>query len=108
DNDNGVQFSADLISLMNGGKKRPKIAYVAWNGDGKAIVSFGETLKTSTDNSTEFTFEQLETETMPGGEDDYFYRAQIDREIRYAYLRFQLTSHSADGNSTLNTVPHVP
>jgi hypothetical protein len=108
DNDNGAEFSADLIALFNGGKKRPKLAYVAWNGDGSATVSFGQKLKTSTAAGAQFTFQVLETETMPDGEDDYFYRATIDREIRYAYLRFQLNSHSSTGNSALGSIPARP
>jgi hypothetical protein len=29
-------------------------------------------------------------------------------EIKQAYVRFQLDSHSADGNLNLNDPPHVP
>jgi hypothetical protein len=108
DNDNGSEYSADLITIMNAGKKRPKLAYIAWNGDGNAAVSIGATLKTTTSTGDDFSFEAIETETMPGGEDDYFYRAQIDKEMRNLFARFQLASHSSTGTLALNTIPHVP
>jgi hypothetical protein len=108
-NDNGTEYSADLIALLNGGKKRPSLPYIAWNGDGAATIAVGKTLKTTLTAGTDFNFQALDTETMPGGEDDYFFRATLpEPEIRNVYVRIQLTSHSADGNLDLNSPPHVP
>jgi hypothetical protein len=107
-NDNGVEYSADCIALLNPGPDRPSFPYIAWYGDQKVTVSIGRTLKTAL-TAGSFTFEPLIGSLMPGGDNDYFYQAKLTTtELRNTFIRFQLDSHSADGNLALNSPAHIP
>lgn len=104
--DAGAEFSADYISLLNAGEDRKTIPQVEWYGDGNVVVSVGQKL-----NLAVADYEVLTTEASAAGEgaDDYHYVAKLTKpEIIKAYLRFQLTSHSADGSLALNTAVHLP
>lgn len=112
--DVGTQYDADLILLVNGGTQRPSVPFIDWYGDGKVNISVGKTLSTSLAAGAQFAFEALTPTDNPasavqGSEDDFRFRAELTRpEIQHIYVRFQLASHSADGNLNLNNPPHVP
>lgn len=112
--DAGNQYSADLILLVNGGTMRPSVPFIDFYGDGNIDVSVGKTLSTSLAAGSQFAFEQLTPSDNPaqvvqGSENDFLYRAYLTTpEIQHVFVRFQLNSHSADGNLSLNTPPHVP
>lgn len=111
--DLGNQYTADLILLVNGGTQRPSVPFIDWYGDGQIVVSKGRTLSTSLAGG-EFAFEPVTpldnpAQTVQGSENDFLYRAYFsDPEVQHTYMRFQLTSHSADGNLDLNSPPHIP
>jgi hypothetical protein len=113
-NDAGTEYSADAIFLLNAGPDRISVPEIRWYGDQKAIVSRGLKLKSSVATGAEFAFEQITPASggleVDGGQDDFQYKtsASSSEPIKHAYLRFQLTSHSADGNLNLNDPPHVP
>ena len=49
------------------------------------------------------------SDPVVGSENDFRFRVSlVPPEVQRLYLRFQLTSHSADGNLDLNSPPHVP
>lgn len=112
--DAGTQYSADLILLVNGGTNRPSVPFIDWYGDSKINVSKGQTLSTSLASNAQFPFEDVTPASNPaqvvqGSENDFLYRAYFDiPEVQHCYMRFQLTSHSADGNLNLNSPPHIP
>lgn len=112
--DVGNQYAADLILLVNGGRQRVSVPWIDWYGDSKINVSSGQTLSSSLAAGAQFAFEQLTPPDNPamavqGSEDDFLYRAEFTiPEVQHKYMRFQLTSHSADGNLNLNNPPHVP
>lgn len=112
--DVGNQYSADLILLVNGGTQRSSVPFIDWYGDGQVDVSSGQTLSTSLTAGSQFAFEQLTPPDNPaqvvqGSENDFLFRAYFTTpEVQHKYVRFQLTSHSADGNLNLNNPVHVP
>lgn len=113
-NDAGTEYDADLILLVNGGTNRPSVPFIDWYGDSEVDVSLGSTLSTSLASGSQFAFQELTPSDNPaqavqGSENDFLYRAYLQPpEIQHAYIRFQLTSHSADGNLSLNSPPHIP
>jgi hypothetical protein len=111
--DAGNPFTADAIGLVNCGPERPSVPYFDWYGDANVDIAIGKTLKTDL-GTDQFIFEELTPPDNPGNvvqgyEDDFRFRAVLPSpELHHTYLRFQLTSHSADGDLTLNSPPHVP
>lgn len=112
--DVGNQYASDLILLINGGTQRPSVPFVDWYGDANVNVSVGKTLSTSLAPGAQFVFEPLTppdnaAQAVQGSENDFLFRAYLTTpEIQHIYVRFQLTSHSADGNLNMNSPPHVP
>ncbi|TAL45056.1 MAG: hypothetical protein EPN91_03175 [Salinibacterium sp.] len=108
-NDAGNEFTADGIMLINAGPNRVDVPWIDYYGDQLVNVSIGHTLNTAIAD-----FESLSTsitgnEIVQGAEDSFLYRVHLNQpEIVKKYLRFQLTSHSADGDMTLNNPPHCP
>lgn len=113
-NDAGTEYTTDLILLINAGTQRPSVPFIDWYGDGQIDVSVGKTLSTSLASGSQFAFEQVTPSDNPaqavqGAENDFLFRAYFATpEVQHEYIRFQLTSHSADGNLNLNSPPHVP
>lgn len=115
-NDAGNEFTADAISLINPGPNRPSVQFVDWYGDANLQVSIGKqlacTLGVPTDD--QINFEDLTTSDDPGTvvqgyEKSFRFRAYIqDSEMIHTFFRFQLTSHSVDGDLTLSSPPHLP
>src|SRR5262249_52992963 len=87
---------------------------VDFYGDSQIILTVGKTLQTSLAPGSQWTFEPPNedadvAEVPQGYEQDFRYRVKlVPPEIHHVYVRFQLTSHSADGNLDLNSPPHVP
>lgn len=112
--DAGSQYSADLIVLLNGGPNRPSVPFVDYHGDSQIKMTVGRTLQTSLAGGAQFTFDPPSADadvsiSVPGSENDFLYRIfLIPPEVQHLYVRFQLTSHSSDGNLNLNAPPHVP
>lgn len=107
--DSGTEMDSEDITVLNGGTNRLSIPFIEWIGDGRVVVAVGNTLSTSDDSASEFYFETLTTETFPDGEDDNHWRAQITNpEMKWKFIKFTLSSHSADGSLALNTIPGCP
>jgi hypothetical protein len=107
--DSTTEFDSEDITVLNGGTNRLSIPFIEWIGDGRVTVSVGNTLSTSDDSTSQFYFETLVTESFPDGADDNHWRAQITNpEMKWKFLKFALTSHSADGSLALNTIPGCP
>ena len=103
--DNGTQFSADYIALVNFGNQRPGLEEVEFQGDQNTTISYLTELNRSL---TDFPAAGI-TEVVPGWDTSYLYRTMnLLPEVKTAYVRFQLTSHSSDGNTALGSTPHVP
>lgn len=108
-NDAGTEYDADAIGLPNVGSVRVDIPYLDWYGDQNVTVSVCQNLKASTATAAEFGFTPIKGEVAPSFDNMYRFRAKLDiPEATKLYVRFQLTSHSADGDLSLSTIPHVP
>lgn len=112
--DAGAQYTADLILLANGGPDRPNIPFIDFYGDSEITITVGRNLQTSLAPGAQWGFEPPSPDAdvptaVPGSEQDFLYRVNlIPPEVQRLYLRFQLTSHSGDGNLLLNSPPHLP
>jgi hypothetical protein len=112
--DVGNQYTADLILLSNAGTMRPSVPFIDWYGDANVSVSVGRTLQTTTTTGTQFSFDPITSDinpaqSVPGAENDFLYRFYFTvPEMQHMYMRFQLTSHSADGTLALSSPPHCP
>lgn len=112
--DVGNQFTADGILLINGGTNRPDVPIIDFHGDQNIILTVGRNLQTSLATGAKFGFSPPSEDTdqpiaVPGSPEDFLYRVfLVPPEVQYLYLRFQLTSHSANGNLNLNSPPHLP
>lgn len=113
-NDAGTEFTADLILLVNGGPNRPSVPFIDYYGDSLVKISVGRNLQTSLAAGAQWGFDPPSADAdvaqaVPGAEQDYLYRVNlVPPEVQRLYVRFQLTSHSADGTLALNSPPHVP
>lgn len=117
-NDAGTEYTSDAIFLVNSGALRIDIPTIDWYGDGNVTVSIGRTLKSNLNANSAFNFVPVTpqsdvAELVQGQEDNFLYRAQLSpavesNDMLKTYIRFQLTSHSADGSLALNSPPHVP
>lgn len=109
-NDSGTEYDADAILLANSGPNRTDVPYLDFYGDQNIKISIGQTLDKDSNS-----FEQLSAgddmpQIVPGAEGDSLGRVFLDvPELHnHTYIRFQLTSHSADGDLTPSAIPHVP
>ena len=112
--DAGSNYTADLILLINGGPDRPNVPFVDYYGDSLINVTLGRNFQTSLAPGAQYGFEPPnadadESESVQGSEQDFLYRVKLTpSEVQRLYVRFQLTSHPADGNLFLNSPPHIP
>lgn len=108
-NDGGTEFTSDAIGLLNAGSDRVDVPFIDWQGDQNLTVSLGQNLKTSTAANAQFGFTPLTGTAVETYENMFRFRVDLGSpEVTKAYIRFQLTSHSADGTLALNTIPHCP
>lgn len=108
-NDGGTEFTSDAIGLLNAGENRIDVPRLDLYGDANTVVSIGQNLKTSTSASAQFGFTPIKGEAVPTYDNMFRFKYDLGTpEVTKAYLRFQLTSHSADGTLALNTIPHCP
>lgn len=112
--DIGSQYTGDMILLINGGPNRPNVPFVDYYGDENLKITLGRNLSSSIAPGAQWGFDPPnedadEAEAVQGAEQDFLYRVKlVPPEVQRLYVRFQLTSHSADGTLALNSPPHVP
>ncbi len=112
--DVGNQYTADLILLINGGPNRPNVPFVDYYGDQNIKITLGRNLSSSIAAGAQWGFSPPNSDAnvsqaVPGAEQDFLYRiALVPPEVQRLYVRFQLTSHSVDGNLNWNSPIHVP
>jgi hypothetical protein len=110
-NDAGTEFTADYIGLVNGGPKRPSLEEIQWYGDSNVTVSTGRKLNSTIDSSPAAATDMQNLADAPrvvDAADSLFAVNNKNSTINHLYIRFQLTSHSVDGNLNLNDPPHLP
>jgi hypothetical protein len=112
--DVGNQYTADLILLLNGGPNRPDAPFFDYYGDQNVQVTVGRNLSSSIAPGAQWGFDPPNSDAnvaqaVPGAEQDFLFRVfLVPPEVQRLYVRFQLASHSADGNLNLNNPIHVP
>lgn len=93
DTDAGFSYSADYITVFNGGPSQPAIGGLEWFGDGLIRITYSPDLR--------LTLNDLDTlNSLPVIDVDRrisLWRVQIEEAMQYFYLRIQLDSHPADG-----------
>jgi hypothetical protein len=111
-NDAGTEFTADYIGLANGGPSRPALPEIQWFGDQNVILSLGRKLNSTVDTAGPNDLVPLVASAgaarVVDAKDFLFAADNKDSTINHLYIRFQLTSHSADGNLNQSDPPHVP
>jgi len=107
--DAGSQYDADAIMLVNAGPDRPGLPFIDFYGDPLLTISIGRTLQTDLSSFENLSPDSSGPQSVQGEEGDTW-RAynRTPQLINHQYFRFQLTSHSADGNLQLNSPPHLP
>lgn len=111
-NDAGTEFTADYIGLANGGPSRPALPEIQWFGDQNVILSVGRKLNSTVDaggaNDLVPLIASAGAARVVDAKDFLFAADNKDSTVNHLYVRFQLTSHSADGNLNQNDPPHIP
>jgi hypothetical protein len=109
-NDAGTEFSADAVYPINAGPNRPSVPEFRIYGDSLVTLSIANRLDASLNSTGTTAFSQMKQEAVAGedGNSYYLYKRADGTKLNKGYLRIQLTSHSADGDLTLNDPPHVP
>lgn len=108
-NDAGTEFTADYIALANGGPRRPSLDEIQWHGDSNVIISSGRKLNSTIDAGLDTDMQPLASAPRTvDAADSLFAVNNKNSTVNHLYVRFQLTSHSADGNLNLNDPPHLP
>lgn len=109
-NDNGVEFDADYIQLLYLGPEKLSMSSLEFQGDGFIQMSWLNRLDKGTSD-----MELLTSAVRRGNEPNFIYNGNIKHtEARNAFVRYQLTSHSADAPKTflngfgMNDPPHMP
>lgn len=112
--DVGNQFTGDLILLINAGQMRPNVPHLDYYGDQNIKITLGRNLSSSLAVGAQWGFDPPNSDAnvssaVQGAEQDFLYRVPlVPSEVQRLYIRFQLTSHSADGSLALNSPVHVP
>lgn len=109
-NDDGVEYDAEMILLVNAGPERPSAKFLEWYGDGNLEVSVAQKLDSLMQDFIDLTGTR---ELVQGGEHDSQYRVDLNvpkvtTELKHVYVRLKLRSHSEEGNLELNDPPHIP
>jgi hypothetical protein len=108
-NDNGVEFLARALRLVNLGPQRTAVKFLEWYGDGKAHWYISRKLNTPFNVEQMTDLCQEAPQEVQGEEGDNRWIVDIPTpEMVHAYILLQLTSHSTDGSSDLNSPPHMP
>lgn len=112
--DVGNQYTADLILLASGGPNRPSVPFFDYYGDQNIQVTVGRNFSSSIAAGAQWGFDPPNadanvSQAVQGAEQDFLYRVFLTpSEVQKLYIRFQLTSHSADGNLNLSSPVHIP
>lgn len=102
--DNGHTYSGDAIGLINNGNKNTLVAGFEWQGDINVKVTYSVQSRLTLPDWTE------PPAQIVGDPDNYDNRHEVNvgEEARWIGVRFQLDSHSADGNFDISDPPFVP
>lgn len=112
--DAGTNYTGDLILLASGGANRPSVPFFDYYGDQNVQVTVGRNLSSSIAAGAQWGFDPPNSDAnvsqaVQGAEQDFLFRVALTpSEIQRIYIRFQLTSHPADGNLNLNSPVHIP
>jgi hypothetical protein len=101
-NDNGAAYSGDYMGLVSVGPNRPLLVETEFQGDPNWQYSYTSNYSETDPNN----FKSVSPQMIPGETSRYGFK--MDGEARWVYMRFQLTSHGADGNFDLTDPPYLP
>lgn len=102
--DNGNTYSADAITIINGGNKNPLIAGFGWHGDENIVVSFSVRSKLALADFNKTSNEVIGDPDKP----DNRFEVNVGEEARWVAVRLQLDSHPGDGNFDISDPPFLP
>jgi len=108
-NDNGTQFTAQALRLVNMGPQRTAAKFLEWYGDRNAQWYITKKLNSTFNIMQMDNLTQESPEEVQGQDGDSRWSVVIPKpEMVHAYILLQLTSHSADGTTALSVPPHMP
>jgi hypothetical protein len=109
-NDNGAEFSADYVALVNMGPNKPSVSDLQLYGDHTMLDHPPLTVNRTLDGKSDW---ETLVDAQDRGDDKQnfkFHNRFKDGEMQFCYIRLQLASHSVDAPATeLSTpIPHFP
>jgi hypothetical protein len=108
-NDNGSEYAADFIGLVNMGHDKPSISDIQLWGDRTIINSQPLSINRSLDGTSDWEPMTPAQDRGDGDHDFKFHNRLKDGEMQFCYIRLQMSSHSEDAPATeLNDPPHFP
>jgi len=108
-NDNGTEFTAQALRLVNMGPQRTAAKFLEWYGDRNAQWYITRKLNSAFNVMQMDNLTQESPEEVQGQDGDSRWSVAIPHpEMVHAYILLQLTSHSADGTTALSVPPHMP
>ena len=108
-NDNGVEFTAQALALVNAGEDRTALKKMEWWGDSEVHWFISKKLDIPFDVMQMDDLCADPPDLVQGEEHNSHWQVDVQEpEITNAYVMLQLTSHSADGTTALNVPPHIP
>ncbi len=108
-NDAGTEFTAQALKLLDLGPQRTAVKFLEWYGDRNAQWYITRKLNQAFNPAQMDNLCQESPQEVQGQEGDSRWSVALPKpEMVHAYLLLQLTSHSADGTTALNSPPHMP
>ena len=108
-NDKGTEFLAQSLKLTYLGPEREGINWLEWWGDQNVQFFVAKQLNTPFGTGQMTPLCDGGIGEVQGEDGNSHWQVPItDAEMVHAYLLTQLESHSADGNTNLNSPPHMP
>jgi hypothetical protein len=105
DSDNGEEYTADMVQIINLGPRRPMLNKIEWQGDGKTEMQLSTNLRLTSAQLDALQFKATKQED----DKSLRYKVQIEEHMQYAFFRMRLQSHFADGSlSDSSPTPHLP
>ena len=103
--DNGAEYTADMVQIINLGPRRPMLNKIAWQGDGGVKMQVSTNLRLTSTQLDSLNFMATKQED----DESLRYKVQIEEYMQYAFFRMNLPSHFADGSlDDSSPTPHLP
>jgi hypothetical protein len=109
-NDNGSEFTAQYVGIINTGGDKPSISDIELWGDKTMESNTPLTLNRSLDGTFDWDTLAAAQDRGDGTHDFKFHNRLKKTEMQFCYIKLTLSSHSADAPTTelSSPIPHFP